>query len=280
MVIAGPVAGSGVYGNSLCLKPSASDVGASYQFIEDIFGKGAVEAPSDVFYQPRRPHVAVLGDADVPAYFAILAIEPSDVNLDLRSQADGGDRSRTEIKIAPAKTGMHVAFQAHEGDTYTYAWRFKIAADMKFSPSFTHVHQIKAHGGRFAEAPLITFTALANGMMEIRHIADQSSDGSAYQVLAKVPLAQVQGQWISVRERIRFANHDSAYQLNLDDQKGQSLLQLQRNDLQLWRTGADHMRPKWGIYRKHHVQLNQHRDDYVYFADLSITRSDDKPTCP
>ncbi|MFZ6639617.1 heparin lyase I family protein [Undibacterium sp. TC4M20W] len=263
---------SGITGNTLCLnaqKPGGTD---TYTRIENVFGKGAVEAPSDTHYAPARPHIIEAGDDVVPAYFAVLAIDPTDVNLDGKTIAEGSDRSRTEIKIAPSLMGMHQAFKARENNSFVYSWRFKIDAGMKFSPSFTHIHQIKAYGGRYAEPPLITFTPLASGRMEVRQIDDLKNDGGVYHVLGTVALSQMQGQWIDVREQITFSNSAGRYQLSMRGQDDKPVLEIDSTGLQLWRTGADHMRPKWGIYRKHHAMLNQDKDDYVYFANLGITR--------
>ncbi|MFZ6656493.1 heparin lyase I family protein [Undibacterium sp. TJN19] len=273
-VVNATLAPTGVTGNTLCLNAQNADQSGTYARIESVFGKGAVETPSDILYTPVRPHITQGGDAIVPAYFSVIAIDPTDVNLDGKTVAEGSDRSRTEIKIAPSLTGMHQAFKAHEGDSFIYAWRFRIDAGMKFSPSFTHIHQIKAYGGRYAEPPLITFTPLANGRMEVRQIDDLKNDGGTFHVLGTVALSQIQGQWISVREQIVFSNSGGRYQLTMRNQDDKSVLDIDSKGLQLWRTGADHMRPKWGIYRKHHAMLNQSMDDYVYFANFAITHGE------
>lgn len=124
---------SGVFGNTLCLNADAS-AKDTYARIESLFGKGAIEAPSDNAYSPTRPHVFELDGAAGP-YFVIQAIEPTDINLDGTTLAQGSDR----------------------------------------------------------------------------------------------------------------------------------------HNLVKWRTGADHMRPKWGIYRKHHAMLNQHREDSMYFTGFGLT---------
>lgn len=272
-VVASQVGFSGAAGNTLCLNANSAGGAETYPHIESIFGKGAVEAPSDTAYKPNRPHVLEMTDDKLSgAYFAVIAIEPTDVNLDLKTAAEGSDRSRTEIKIAPAKPGSHAAFQAHEGDTFTYAWRFRIAPEMKFSPSFTHIHQIKAYGGAFSDPPLITFTPLSNGTMEVRHVGDARRDASLSSNLGVVPLIDVQGKWIAVREEITFSNSAGRYRLVLHDANGKALLEIDKSDLQMWRTGADHMRPKWGIYRKHHAALNQNVADTIDFANFGITR--------
>ncbi|HTD03401.1 heparin lyase I family protein [Undibacterium sp.] len=269
-IAAGPL---GVVGNTLCLNAAGPDDPDTYRRIESVLGKGAVEAPSDRAYTPRRPHVVQLADDGVVGpHFAVLAIEPTDVNQDLVPMASGGDRSRTEIKIAPSKGGVHDAFKARQGDTYVYAWRFRIAPDMKFSSGFTHIHQIKAYGGPLSSAPLITFTPLSNGKMDIRHVGDIQRDSSGYTVLGSMPLADIPGQWMEVREEITYSNTLGRYRLTIRDRQGAVLLDIDKSGLQMWRTGADHMRPKWGIYRKHDPALNQNTDDTIYFANFGITR--------
>lgn len=264
---------NGFTGATLCLNARSQPGTDVISHIEGILGAGAVESPSDAVYAPPRPHVLeVAEDALAGPHFAMLAIEPTDVNQDLVPITQGGDRSRTEIKIAPAKGGMHEAFKAREGDTFVYTWRFRISPSMKFSSSFTHIHQIKAHGGPYAEPPLITFTPLANGNMEVRHVGDQLKDAGTSARLGAMPLEGLMGQWLDVREEITFSNTQGRYQLAIQDQRGVTRLAIDKSGLQLWRTGADHMRPKWGIYRKHHPALNQHVADTVYFANLGITR--------
>lgn len=236
-------------------------------------GVGAVESPSDSVYTPIRPHVfEVAGDGIVGEHFAMIAIEPTDVNQDMVTLANGGDRSRTEIKIAPSVGTAHDTFKAKEGETFSYAWQFRIAPEMKFSSSFTHIHQIKAHGGKFSDPPLITFTPLANGKMEVRYVGDNQKDAAQSITLGNVPLAAVQGQWIEAKEEITFSNSQGHYALTLRNQKNEVVLTIEKRGLALWRTGANHMRPKWGIYRKHNAALNQHKPDTVYFANIAITR--------
>ncbi|MFZ6766605.1 heparin lyase I family protein [Undibacterium sp. Di26W] len=271
-----PVLHSGVTGNSLCLTASDAKDGDTYAHIEKVFGKGAVEAPSDDMYVPPRPHVSIgRNDALVGDYFSIMANEMADVNLDKKSRQQGSDRSRTEIKIAPSKGGMHETFKARDNDVFNYRWQFRVAAQMKFSPSFTHIHQIKAYGGSYAEPPLITFTVLNDGKLYVRHIADKLTEGGHFSILGSFDLAALTGQWLDVREEIHYSNTDARYQLLIRDQQGRPVLNIDRSGLSFWRTGADHMRPKWGIYRKHHPDLRQDAEDLVDFANLAITRGGD-----
>jgi hypothetical protein len=261
---------NGVIGDTLCL--NADPAQDATRLIESVLGAGAIESPSDGAYSPARPHLLqVPADGVVGPHFALLSIEPTDVNLDRVPMSQGGDRSRTEIKLAPSKGGVHEAFKAHEGDTQVYTWRFRIAPGVKFSQNFTHIHQIKANGGPFADAPVITFTPLSNGQMEVRHVADKLAKAD-HTVLGSAPLAALLGKWIDVREEITYSNTQGHYKLALRELQGAPLLAIDKAGLQMWRSGADHLRPKWGIYRKHDPALNQHAEDIVYFANFGITR--------
>jgi hypothetical protein len=264
---------SGVFGATMCINADGKGDDDLYARMEALLGPGALESPSDSVYSPPRRHIQERpGDGVAGAHFAFLAIEPTDVSQDMVPLEKGGDRSRSEIKLSPAKGGVHEPFKGREGDSFVYTWRFKITREMKFSPNFTHIHQIKASGGDFAAPPLITFTPLANGTMEFRHVTDRRRDSSVVVLLATTALAPLVGHWVDAYEEVKYSNTDGSYKLRLSDADGKVLLSIDKANLQMWRTGATQIHPKWGIYRKHHAALNQHQEDFVYFANFGITR--------
>ena len=260
---------TGIVGNTLCLNADMTSTVPLYTRIENVFGPGSIESPSDAVsaYIPPFPHIAERADGVGGAYLVFSAIDPSDINT-----SDPQDRSRTEIKISPSTSGPHTTFQVHEGELFIYSWRFFIPASVKFSNSFSHVHQLQAHGGAFSDAPVVTFT-ISNNKFVVRHIADQITDTSQFTSLATVPSDQVQGRWISVREEVKFSNTDGYYRLRMDAAgQSQPVISIDARPLSLWRTGSDHARVKWGIYRKHSTELNQNLTDEFWFANLAITR--------
>jgi Polysaccharide lyase len=262
----------GIVGDTLCLNAGGAEGSSVYARIERVLNSGAVEAPSDTVYLPPRPHIVQFpAEPGIGAYFGFLAISPTDVNQDGKSQAAGGDRSRTEIKIAPS-SGMADPFKAKQGDILTYSWRFKLDKDMRYSPSFTHIHQIKAKDGKYEEPPLITFTPLSSGVMQVRHIGDKQTVSDNFQLLGQMALQGAVGQWLNVVEQIKFDHTDGSYKLSIATQSGKTLLAIDKDKLDTWRTGANHMRPKWGIYRKHHPALNANTDDWLYIASIGISK--------
>ena len=108
--------------------------------------------------------------------------------------------------------------------------------------------------------------------MEARHVGEAREDTSTAKALGSMSLDGIPGQWVDVREEITCSNTVGRYQLTIRDQAGGVALAINTSGLETWRTGADHMRPKWGIYRRHHASLNQNIDDYVYFANFAVMR--------
>jgi hypothetical protein len=84
-----------------------------------------------------------------------------------------------------------------------------------------------------------------------------------------VELAPFKGTWIEAVEKIKFGTHGT-YSLVLKRvSDGAELLSYSSTDIDLWRSGATFIRPKWGIYRS----LNNKerlRDEKVWFADFAI----------
>jgi hypothetical protein len=176
------------------------------------------------------------------------------------------DRQRNEIKsFGPSPATV----KAFNGDEMIFKWKFKIDAGFQPSSSFTHLHQIKAGDGTNDGSPLITITPRYGipDKLEIIH----TGDGSAT-TLGKVKiveLAPFKGTWIEAVEKIKFGTHGT-YSLVLKRvSDGAELLSYSSDDIDLWRSGATFIRPKWGIYRS----LNNKerlRDEKVWFADFAI----------
>jgi hypothetical protein len=176
------------------------------------------------------------------------------------------DRQRNEIKsFGPSPA----AVKAFNGDEMIFKWKFKLDAGFQPSSSFTHIHQIKAGDGTNDGSPLITITPRYGNpdKLEIIH----TGDGSAT-TLGKVKiveLAPFKGTWIEAVEKIKFGTHGT-YSLVLKRvSDGAELLSYSSTNIDLWRSGATFIRPKWGIYRS----LNNKerlRDEKVWFADFAI----------
>lgn len=176
------------------------------------------------------------------------------------------DRQRNEIKSYKSSPDN---LKGVQGETVEYKWKFKL--DIGFQPSkrFTHLHQLKAVGGLDKDMPLITLTARKGSVdrLELRYASDLDQN-----TLTKVNLDELKGNWVDVIETVTYNEKGKAkFSIIIKNLKtGKIILEYKNNDLKMWKTEADFIRPKWGIYRslKNSQDL---RDEEILFADFVIT---------
>jgi hypothetical protein len=238
---------------------SADGAGNTYELIESKnFG---VENP-DCKHHVR--HIREVFDAELHEWVFAFDIHR---NLD-DDRCGATDRQRVEIKTSPVGTPEQ---QLTKGETAHYRWKFKLPAGFQPSPSFTHIHQIKAENGD-DDAPILTISARAGSpdMLEVIHVAPQGQSGSG--VKAKTQLAPFIDT--CVEAYVRILNNDAGsievVLKRLSD--GKTLLSWTSGTLDTWRVGASYNRGKWGIYRS----LNNAaylRDETVLFADWCVSES-------
>ena len=241
---------------------SADGVTDTYTLINSVLAPGynVVEAP-DCGHEDFGDHIDQVMDEVLNTYvfrFHIHVDEDDD-------RCKNYDRQRNEIKTYDKSPDN---LKAVEGETVEYKWKFKLDKDFQPSSSFTHLHQVKAVGGSEDGMPLITLTARSTDKMQLRYAAHLSQE-----TIEEVALSPFLGQWVEVTERITFGENGT-YVIDivrLSDQM--SVLHFEDNDIRMWKTDADFLRPKWGIYRS----LNEAealRDEMLYFNDFSIEELD------
>jgi hypothetical protein len=165
------------------------------------------------------------------------------------------DRQRTEIRLNDPKVV--------NGVTCTHSWKFKLDKGFQPSPSFCHIHQIKAEGGD-AGAPMWTLTPRAGSPEKMQIIYSGASSGG---VRTDVNLAPFKGEWVEVLEKITFgaAGKYSIVINRIGD--GQQLLSYSTASVNNARSGATMYSPKYGIYRSLNNKSSL-RDEIVLFADI------------
>jgi hypothetical protein len=174
------------------------------------------------------------------------------------------DRQRVEMKTSTASPDN---MTAKVGEVHTYQWKFKLDAAFKPSPSFCHIHQIKAEGGSDDDAPIITLTPRA-GSPELLQVIHVPSGGGGGEV-AHAALAGFKGVWVEAEEKIT-AGETGSYQLTLRRVKdGAVLLTYSNTHLDMWRGGAAIDRPKFGLYRSLDGK-SYLRDESIRFADFCV----------
>jgi len=178
------------------------------------------------------------------------------------------DRQRCEIKTYNQSPDSLLGVV---DEHVMYKWKFKIDAGFQPSPKFTHIHQLKAVGGPQSSMPVITLT-LRHGSpdeFELRYAAD-----SVQITLSEVDLNPFKGEWAAVTEDVVYGENGS-YSIQITKvSDGSVLFSYIDDDIRMWRTDADFIRPKWGIYRSL-LQASYLRDEEILFANFCIEEMED-----
>lgn len=222
------------------------------------------------------PHIVVTYDPDLKKdVYSFLIHAKVD---DDRGKKNIKDRQRNEVKT-DNKSPENL--WAKEGETMTFKWKMKMPEGFKTTDRFTHVHQLKGIDNKQGTAevgnPLMSLTCYSTkkGGQELRLRYYDRTKGDQAETLAKVDLSQLTGKWVEIEETAKFAA-DGTYSIKIKDAKnGDTLMEFTSDNLDMWRTDAAGLRPKWGIYRwigKDREAENQLRDEEIRFADFEIVK--------
>jgi hypothetical protein len=248
---------------------SANSAINTYTLIANTLGNGkSSEETPDCAHPSFGPHITQPFDTTLKRDVFAFSIHVTPDN----DGCSNFDRQRNEIKTFDPSPEY---LKGRNGETVTYSWNFKLDKDFKPSKSFTHIHQIKAKGGDDG-SPVITiiprFGTSAN-KLELIHI---DSAGTTTKVKI-VDLAPFLGQWVHVKEKLTYgSNGQYSIQISTLGTSKATLFEYSNNKLDLWRNGAEYMRPKWGIYRSLNDKANM-RDEIVYFDSFCLAKGSD--TC-
>lgn len=236
----------------------------TYTLINNIFGLGAVEAP-DCSHKVK--HITMTNDGKLNRPVFLFHIH---VNKD-NDNCSKFDRQRNEIKTsndAPDK------LKGSRRETVYLSWNFKLDAAFQPSQSFTHIHQLKDVGGE-SGTPIITLSPRKGKTDELQVIHVDSNGKKT--VIGNTPLAPMKGNWIHVEAKIKYDSKGS-YFLNITKvSDGSNLLTVNKKELDLWRNGAEYVRPKWGIYRSLD-RKNELRDEIVRFDSFCLDKGKNRCT--
>jgi hypothetical protein len=242
-------------------KLSASSSGSAYS---QISAKGFGNENPDCKHTSFGPHVTVTNDGTLGKYVFVFH---SHIDAD-DDRCTNEDRVRMEIKGGSGSGGV---MQHTSGQTAYYRWKFKLDAGFKPSSRFTHIFQIKAYGGDDG-APLITITPRA-GSPEKMQIIHSSGEGSgSLGTVKEVDLAPFKGTWVEAYVKYKSSEGSAGtFEITLKRMSdGATLLSYSKTGIDMWRTGAEYNRGKWGVYRGKDDVL---RDEQVRFNDFCISES-------
>ena len=247
---------------------NADGQGHTYELINSVFAPNynVVETP-DCSHPDFGRHISEIWDSTLNKFvFQFYAHVTPDNDRCIHT-----DRQRTEIKTYDKSPEKLIG---RMGETVVYRWKFKL--DQRFKPSkkFTHLHQLKAVGGTEHSIPQITLTARKGNpdRLELRYAEHSSST-----TLKSINLAHLKGFWVECVETVTFGEQGS-YHIQLMRLIDQSVILDYKDDaIRMWKSGAEFIRPKWGIYRSL-LFSNDLRDEIVLFSDFSIEELTPNPT--
>ena len=149
------------------------------------------------------------------------------------------------------------------GETVEYKWIFKLDEGFQASRNFTHLHQLKSVGDD-SSLPMITFTARgSSNNMELRYAETDDQE-----TIHTESLDLFRGHWVEVVERVTYTNPGS-YEVIMSYRDGTPIYEFSDDNINVWRVGAEFIRPKWGIYRSLE-NAQDLRDEEVLFNNFSI----------
>jgi hypothetical protein len=245
-------------GSTTCLNADGPGGRDAYELIESVFGSGSIEAPDGDHEKPVR-HVLEDVDEEVGSHFVFLIHR--DVDLD-RGRTD---RQRMEIKVYDKSDD---ALKGFRRSTFSYTWRVRLAEGMTVSKKATHLFQLKSVGGD-DQMPIITLTGAKRpygDRLEVRFTTGSPDT----EVLGDTDWSRLRDEWLEVRCQAAFEHHGSLA-LSVTRPNGEVVLDVRRNDIDLWRDG-EFVRPKWGIYRGLDDAAELRPDEErVRFASFAVT---------
>ncbi|WP_164716684.1 heparin lyase I family protein [Paenibacillus whitsoniae] len=200
---------------------------SALEIFKQYFGPSPVDGPTD------SVHIRETTSASVGNVFNFHLNDSGDYD------GDNTDRQRVELKGYDKSPDNVVAKQ---NETVTYKWLFRVMNDFGQS-SFCHIFQIKAKNGTEEADPILTFTLDGNNLV-FRH-----SPNGPLTTLAQTPKSNIVGKWVEATVKFK-ASDSGSLSMTLKDVSSGNTLMSYSGTKDMWRSGADIVRPKWGIYRK------------------------------
>jgi hypothetical protein len=240
----------------------ANGKGDTYALINSVLSPGydGIEAP-DCSHPSFGNHIDEIFDKELNKYVFRFSIHVTPDN----DRCKNFDRQRNEIKTYTQSPANLLAI---EGEKVVYKWKFKLPENFSSSTGFTHIHQIKAIGGPEEGMPLFTLSTRSGSQdqLELRY-----GENTSQTTLKKTDLTPFKNTWVEVTEIIEFGDQKTGkYTITITKiSNGEVLFHYNNNALRTWKTNAEVIRPKWGIYRSL-KDSSSLRDEELLFADFSI----------
>src|SRR5678809_444036 len=205
----------------------ANGPGNTYELIDSVLGGDATEDP-DCAHPSFGRHIREEFDNTLNKNVFVFTLHVTPDN----DRCNGAtDRQRNEIKTyGPSPDSL----KGQANETVTYRWKFRIDAGFQPSPSFTHIHQIKAGDGNDG-APIITITPRAGSPDQLEIIHTGNSAATTLGKVKTVDLAAFKGVWVEVIEKVVYKTNGSIDIVIKKLSDGAVLLSYSNSNLDMWR---------------------------------------------
>ena len=175
----------------------ADGPGDTYELISSVLGGNPLEVP-DCGHPEFGRHVTEEWDDFLGKYVFVFHMHVTPDN----DRCTAFDRQRNEIKTyGPSPAYLKGKYN----EVHTYRWKFKLDAEFKPSPNFTHIFQIKAGDGADSGSPLITLTPRHETPQKMQLIFTPSSGTSGGGTKANPPLEPFKGEWVEAYVRTLYS---------------------------------------------------------------------------
>ncbi|MDO5969766.1 T9SS type A sorting domain-containing protein [Flavivirga aquimarina] len=239
---------------------NADGLGNTYSLITSVLAPGhnPIEVP-DCNHAVFGEHIDEVFDSELNTHVFRFHIHTATDN----DRCINFDRQRNEIKSYDKSPDNLLGI---EDEMVVYKWKFKLDAGFQSSPNFTHIHQLKSVGGSLASMPMYTLTTRKGSpdQLELRYAETNSQT-----TLLKTDLSTFKGTWVEVTEVIKYGASGTYNIVIKRVSDNATLFSYSNNNIINWRSGADFVRPKWGIYRSLN-NAQDLRDETVLFANFSV----------
>lgn len=240
---------------------AADGPGDTYELLASKLGGSPLEVP-DCDHEEPFQHIEEIHDEVLDRYVFQFFIH-KDIDTD-RCETNI-DRQRNEIKAYDPSPAYLKGIQR---EVVTYEWYFRIDELFQPSANFTHLFQLKAVGGNDDANPVFTITPRKGDPDRLELIHGRGNNG--YTTVAYAELSSIRGQWVKAFCEVIYAEDTGKMDFNLQLLDGTEIISFTDEQIDLWRTGASFVRPKWGIYRSLNDEASL-RDEQVLFADFKVT---------
>src|SRR4051812_210962 len=176
---------------------------------------------------------------------------------------DGSDRMRNEVRGMRGHEGRKL--EMGKGEIWRLSYQMYIPDTLDATTNFTHIWQLKVSdvGTPVAQISLQEHEGVPK--IEARY---WDLPTNTVHPFASTDLAPLQNRWISTT--LEFASADDGYLRWVLRDGRRTLLDQRVDHVDLWYTGEQYNRPKWGIYRS--LASPGLQDTYLLVRDLKAWR--------